>query len=221
MWPGMIDTMFWPFALIAAADRLNTLHLNPDGTTPESRLHGVEIEELPVKNFHTLFCPVYVLDHRLHDAGSLGPPKWDPRSRVGVYLGHSPFHAGNVALVFNIKTGRVSPQYHVVFDPDFTTVPFMERGEEPTNWADLCQHSSESYIDEAVNLAEDWLHQDSLDSNNRSTNEGTGRSTILAEEPASMQSPFSPVPSARGPDPTAEAGECVLTPVLPSNPTQR
>ena len=35
-WPGMIDTMFWPFALLAAADRLNTLHLNPNGTTPES-----------------------------------------------------------------------------------------------------------------------------------------------------------------------------------------
>ena len=218
----MIDTMFWPFALLAAADRLNTLHLNPDGTTPESKLHGVELEELPVKNFHTLFCPVYVLDHRLHDAGSLGPPKWDPCSRVGVYLGHSPFHAGSVALVFNIKTGRVSPQYHVVFDSDFTTVPFMERGEEPSNWADLCQHLSESYIDEAVTLAEDWLHQGSLDPT-RLANVSTGRSTILEEEPASMQSPFSPVPSVGKPDPTAEAGECVLTPVLPpnSNSTQR
>ena len=103
MWPGMTDTMFWPFALIAAADCLNTLHLNPDRLTPESRLHGVELEELPVKSFHTLFYPVYILDHSLHDADSLGPPKWNPCSRVGVYLGHSPFHAGNMALVFNIK----------------------------------------------------------------------------------------------------------------------
>lgn len=108
---------------------------------------------------------MYVLDYRLHDAGSIGPPKWDPRSWVGVYLGHSPFHAGSVALVFGIKTGRVSPQYHVVFDSDFTTVPFMEQGEEPSNWADLCQHLSESYINEAVNLAEDRLHQGSLDPN--------------------------------------------------------
>ena len=44
---------------------------------------------------------------------------------------------------------------------------------------------------------------------------------ILAEEPASMQSPFSPVPSSRGPDPAAGASECVLTPVLPPNSTQR
>ncbi|EJK50399.1 hypothetical protein THAOC_30640, partial [Thalassiosira oceanica] len=72
-------------------------------------------------------------------------------------MGHSPFHAGNVALVFNIKTGRVSPQYHVVFDSDFTTVPFMERGEEPPNWADLCQYSSESFREEAVSLADEWL----------------------------------------------------------------
>lgn len=158
MWPGMIDTMFWPFALKAAADRINALHLNPDGkSTPESKLHNVELSDLPVKNFQTLFCPVYVLDHRLHQAGSIGPPKWEPRSRVGIYMGHSPFHAGNVALVFNIKTGRVSPQYHVVFDSDFTTVPFMERGEEPPNWADLCQYSSESFREEAVSLADEWL----------------------------------------------------------------
>ena len=69
-------------------------------------------------------------------------------------------------------------------------------------------------------MVEDWLHQGSLDPN-RLANDSTGRSMILAGAPASMQSPFSPVPSAREPDPTAEAGECVLTPVLPSNPTQR
>ena len=97
----------------------------------------------------------------------------------------------------------------------------MERGEEPINWLNLCRHLSESYINEAVNLAEDWLHQGSLDPNCLA-NDSTGRSTILAGAPASMQSLFSPVPSAGGPDPTAEAGECVLTPVLPpSNPTQR
>lgn len=158
MWPGMIDTMFWPFALLAAAERINSLHLNKDGkSTPESKLHGVELSDIPVKNFQTLFCPVYVLDHRLHQAGSIGPPKWEPRSRIGIYLGHSPYHAGSVALVFNIRTGRVSPQYHVVFDSDFTTVPFMDRGEAPPNWSELCQYSTESYVDESVQLAEEWL----------------------------------------------------------------
>ena len=60
-------------------------------------------------------------------------PKWDPRSRVGIYLGHSPTHAGSVALVLNPKTLYVSPQYHVVFDDHFTTVPSMRDGSIPDN----------------------------------------------------------------------------------------
>ena len=68
------------------------------------------------------------LDSRLQSAGGPGPPKWEPRSQIGIYLGHSPFHAGSVTLVFNPLTGQVSPQYHVVFDNDFSTVPYMYGG---------------------------------------------------------------------------------------------
>ena len=81
-----------------------------------------------LKNFHTFGCPVYVLDARLQSAGGAGPPKWDARSRLGIYVGHSPLHAGSVALVLNPKTGLVSPQYHVVFDDDFSTVPSLRSG---------------------------------------------------------------------------------------------
>jgi hypothetical protein len=104
MWPQMIDTMFWPFAFIAAAERHNCLSINKDGRTPISILHGVTSKTIAVKSFHTLFCPVYVLDSRAQSAGGPGPPKWEPRSHIGVYLGHSPFHAGSVALVFNPRT---------------------------------------------------------------------------------------------------------------------
>ena len=103
MWPKMITTMFWPFAMKAFAERMNSLHMDSSGETPESKMYGVPSEGIPVKNFHTLFCPVYVLDARLQSAGGAGPPKWHPRARIGVYLGHSPMHAGNVALVFNPK----------------------------------------------------------------------------------------------------------------------
>ena len=72
--------------------------------------------------FATFFCPVYVLDSRAQSAGGPGLPKWEPRCRIGVYLGHSPFHAGSVALVFNPTTGLVSTQFHVVFDESFSTV---------------------------------------------------------------------------------------------------
>ncbi|EJK61697.1 hypothetical protein THAOC_17767, partial [Thalassiosira oceanica] len=49
------------------------------------------------------------------------------------------------------------PALHVVLDSDFTTVPFMDRGETPPNWSELCQYSTESYIDESIQLAEEWL----------------------------------------------------------------
>ena len=71
--------------------------------------------------YHPFGCPVLILDLALQ--GSLGKIAcWNPESRVGVYLEHSPRHASNVALVLNVSTGCVSPQYHLNFDNDFTPV---------------------------------------------------------------------------------------------------
>ena len=44
MWPNMIDEMFWPFAIKALSERLNSLQVDLTGQTPESILHGVEIQ---------------------------------------------------------------------------------------------------------------------------------------------------------------------------------
>jgi hypothetical protein len=41
---------------------------------------------------------------------------------LGVYIGHSLVHAGNVPVIYNPVTTHISPQYHVVFDDQFTTV---------------------------------------------------------------------------------------------------
>ncbi len=131
MWPQMVDQMFWLFAIKAAAERTDSLHIDSEGHTPESIVYGVNIENILVETFHTMFCSCYILDSRLHNAGSIGLPKWEPRSNICVYLGHSPFHARSVALVYNPSTGHVSPQYHVVFDNDFTTVLYMEAGTIP------------------------------------------------------------------------------------------
>ena len=46
-------------------------------------------------------------------------PKWEDRSRVGVYLGHSSQHATSVALILNPQTGYISPQFHCIFDDAF------------------------------------------------------------------------------------------------------
>jgi hypothetical protein len=62
-----------------------------------------------------------------------------------------------VALVFNPRTGRVSPQYHVVFNDTFSTVPYMDAGTVPPHWEDLLKHSSEKATDEEFSLTEDGM----------------------------------------------------------------
>jgi hypothetical protein len=70
-------------------------------------------------------------------------PKWEPRARMGIYVGRSPSHASNVALVLNPRTGHVSPQFHVVFDDDFTTVDYLCKMTVPPHWAELVRSSAE------------------------------------------------------------------------------
>ena len=62
-----------------------------------------------------------------------------------------------MALVWNTTTGRVSPQYHVVFDDDFTNVPYMEAGTLPHNLQELIEHSSEKATTKDVFKADTWL----------------------------------------------------------------
>ncbi len=42
---------------------MNSLHIETDGHTPESKVYGVNIENIPLKTSHTMFCPCYVLDN--------------------------------------------------------------------------------------------------------------------------------------------------------------
>ena len=102
-----------------------------------------------------------MLDARLQSAGGAGQARWEPCSQIGVYIWNSTFHAGSVAILWNPTTGRVSPQYHVVFDNDFTTVPYMESSTLPPNWEDLVKYYSELTTIKDVYLEETWLNDTS------------------------------------------------------------
>lgn len=102
-------------------------------------------------------CPVFVLDSRLQSGGSK-IPKWDPRAQVGVYLGHSPCHAGSVALVLNPRTLRISPQFHLVFDDEFLTVLFMTEGTVPPHWKALVEKSAGLANDTDIHIAMSWAN---------------------------------------------------------------
>ena len=117
-------------------------------------MYSTEVDTIPVKTFHTIFCPVYVFDSCLQAAGGAVPQKWQPRSKIGVYIGHSPFHAVSAVLVFSPLTGRVSPKYHVVFDDKFSTVAYIEACAVPRNWPAQIKYSSERETNEDFSLAE-------------------------------------------------------------------
>jgi hypothetical protein len=63
---------------------------------------------------------VYVLEPSLQNGKKL--PKWNRHAQMGKFIGFSREHSSSVALVCNLHTGYVSPQYHVVFDDKFETV---------------------------------------------------------------------------------------------------
>ena len=62
-----------------------------------------------------------------------------------------------MAAVLNLRTLHVSPQYHVVFDDEFTTVSFLRTGDIPPHWTRLVQFYNESASDETYDLALSWI----------------------------------------------------------------
>ena len=143
LWPEVVTKVLWPFAYKAACRMRNKFKLDDQGLSPEEKLVGLKMDH-KLKNEHPLFCPVYVLNSKLQ-SGLGGIPKWDPRSNAGVYLGQSPEHSSDVALVLNLRTGLISPQYHVVFDDTFSTVDFLRSKKEPSNWETLCKFHCEDF----------------------------------------------------------------------------
>jgi hypothetical protein len=66
-------------------------------------------------------------------------------------------------LILNLATGSITPQYHVVFDDRYSTVPSIGSDDEPpSDWDDLCLDSSlyvpaDTAPDAPQHLHDDWL----------------------------------------------------------------
>jgi hypothetical protein len=120
-WPQATTANLWPYALRMANLVFNdTPNLqDPEKRTPQ-QVFSATTTNINAKDWKPFGCPVYVLNNVLQKGQS--QHKWKQRSRVGIYLGPSPQHARNVALVLDRDTGLVSPQFHVQFDPSFHTV---------------------------------------------------------------------------------------------------
>ena len=133
-WPNAIDAHLWPYALRYATAIDNATPNRTTGESPIERFAQSSVKP-KLRHYHPFGCPVYVLRNELQGGQSL--PRWESRARVGVYLGPSPRHARSVALILNLETGMVSPQYHVRFDNLFETVADVDR-QVQSKWQDKC-----------------------------------------------------------------------------------
>ena len=89
-WPEDTSTMLWPLALLATAERINNLHIDLNGSTPEMKFSKVAGSSTRIKNYHNFGCPCYILDARLQDAGGAGPPKLGPTLQIRNIFGAFP-----------------------------------------------------------------------------------------------------------------------------------
>ena len=92
---------------------------NKEKKSPAQLWYNTDTTTNP-KHFAPFGCPAYVLRSELQTNKTV--PKWSDRARAGMYIGRSASHARNVALIMDIATGHVSPQFHVAFDQRFATV---------------------------------------------------------------------------------------------------
>ncbi|CAJ1961247.1 unnamed protein product [Cylindrotheca closterium] len=153
-WPDEADHKLWPFAMDHAVYLWNHLPREDTKQAPIELMGGAKIDHHQwFKRLHVWGSPVYVLDPRLQDGKKI--PKWDVRARRGMYVGVSPTHSSLVSRVLNLQTGYVSPQYHVVIDDLFTTVPNADQGGlfdvaefDATTWQSLVETGYEKHLDE-------------------------------------------------------------------------
>jgi len=87
-WPKAIDAHLWPYALRVA----NEVHNSTPTIGREDHKSPFELfarsEVTPnLNHFQPFGCPVFVLDNKMQSGQKL--PKWEVRSRMGVYLGMS------------------------------------------------------------------------------------------------------------------------------------
>ena len=145
-WPPTITSkcvspILWPFAVKYANEIMNTFRFDKEGLSPLMKFASTKTTKPYLHDLHTFGCPAFVLDGPLQSGQKT--PRWQDRTITDIFLGRSPQHAGNVCLILNHRTGHISPQFHVVFDDDFTTVEALAADSEPDNWTFLCKAQSE------------------------------------------------------------------------------
>ena len=182
-WPDAFEPDLWPMALDQAVHIWNHTPKDRDGLSPLEHFTGVKLPNNDVLTNSRVFgCPTFVLDPKLQDGKKL--PKWKRKSRLGIYLGSSTEHSPTVARVLNPVTGYISPQFHVVFDELFSTVPSLLKEEhfDPATWETLLVNDGLSKtLDQTEGGTPSDFFRDFLDSDSSSVPEGEETDVELSD----------------------------------------
>ncbi|CAJ1940544.1 unnamed protein product [Cylindrotheca closterium] len=119
-WPDVTTTTLWPLAVDHAVFLYNHMPNQSSGLSPHDLLTKTRWKQSQLADVQVWGCPVYVLDKQMQDGKKL--PRWKPRSTRQIYVGMSKRHASSVPLCLNPDTGAITTQFHIVFDPTFSTV---------------------------------------------------------------------------------------------------
>jgi Reverse transcriptase (RNA-dependent DNA polymerase). len=201
-WPSAeVDTELWTYAVNLAVFQWNhTPRRNLHYLCPEEAFTGIKkssstsatIKQL----FHPFGCPVLVLKTALQNGQSL--PKFDPRCRMGVYLGHSSEHVSNVALVLNPKTGIISNQYHLVFDDKFETILSTDTSKtgQLALWTDISKRINAVESDPTISFTPDVFNPSPLTNIYNLNDMPTPESAAHDEDEPHLANGASPSPPA-------------------------
>jgi hypothetical protein len=217
-----VDSSLWPMAVTYAVYVYNNTP-NAQNLCPADLFTGSTVPRHRLRDLHTWGCPVYVLDPSLQAGKKL--PRWEPRSRRGVFVGLSTIHSSEVPLILNLTTGSITPQYHVVFDDRYSTVASIgDDDDPPSDWDDLCLDNSlyvpaDAAPDTPQHLHDDWLTE--------AEREVKHRDLQRQDRVRNLQHPQIPTPSVPSvssptlPPPSTSSSEGEVQAVAPTTSVRR
>ena len=199
-WHEHANVKLWPQAVDYAAWVFNRLPSAKTGLSPNDLWSSAFSTGYDLRRARPFGCPVYVLDPKLQDGGKI--PKWDTRARRGMFVGFSPHHSSLVPLVMNINTGKITPQFHVVFDEKFQTVASLPKGETLRDeWTNILTFERDCFLDDDDNTPDDdentsdtpphsrLLPKEFVDwfTNRTTADEPPSHDTVIIDEPDSVE----------------------------------
>jgi hypothetical protein len=136
-WSKAISVHLWPYAVRHRNEVYNATRKESRKASPIKLFSNMTIQPR-LKHFHAFGCPTYRLNRGLQ--GGKSQPKWEQRAQPVIYLRSLPKHASSVALVLDLLTAHVSPQYHLKFDDLFETVSPSGTNSQAhqSSWQQLC-----------------------------------------------------------------------------------